>query len=185
MIIPLLIQERCTFWDTPILAQSFPGELDAPTFRLDWTNALGALNGAYDPLAMWMLQQLLGRAASLAAPPLARALAALQRLGLDDDVGGRTSAPPDTAAAAAAPEAVMLRPPSGTEALGREMVVQQLLAVFVASADVVSVPVLLWMLPILDELLLGEAAALVPVRLLTKVACELCADPGAAARANH
>jgi len=30
--------------------------------------------------------------------------------------------------------------------------------------------VLLWMLPILDELLLGETAALVPVRLLSKVA---------------
>ena len=50
------------------------------------------------------------------------------------------------------------------------MEAQELLVVFVASLDVVSVPVLQWMLSILDGLLLGPGAeAMVPQRLLTRV----------------
>jgi hypothetical protein len=46
--------------------------------------------------------------------------------------------------------------------------VQQLLTVVVSSLDVVSLPVLPWMLALLDSLLLGPDDA-VPRRLLTQV----------------
>ena len=54
---------------------------------------------------------------------------------------------------------------------------QELLCVFVGCLDVASVPILLWMLRVLDALLLGDGAALIPVALLTRVGRRATAPP--------
>ena len=72
--------------------QSYPSELDSTTFKLDWTDALGAMNGAYDETGLWMLQQLLARIRRVAGRALADHIAALEA-----QAGGAAAlpAPPD------------------------------------------------------------------------------------------
>jgi hypothetical protein len=58
--------------------QSFPALVPLATFRRDWTDALGALSGAYDDVAVAMVRQLLARVRALASPALAAQLAAAE-----------------------------------------------------------------------------------------------------------